>query len=116
MQEITIREVRYSELPRVAQIAARAFWPDSLFGEAIHPHRKEHPEGVELYYLRRARVNYWDYTWRLLVAVVPDEQGHEKIIATGQWARLGEGGNKMQCRWFDPRGFLFHPCLLCTRR
>lgn len=104
MSQLTLREAHYSDLPRVAEILTRAFWNDGMFGDTIHPHRKAHPEGMELYWLRRARVNFWDYTWKFLVGVMPDgQEGGEKIVGIAQWARLGEGGRRMRCWWFDPR-------------
>lgn len=106
MANITIREARYSELPRISHVLARAFWDDNLNGDLIHPRRNEYPDDVELYWLRRGRVNYWDYTWKWLVAVSHDEKGSETIVGIAQWARLGEGGKKMRCAWYDPRKLL----------
>ncbi|CAN8096463.1 unnamed protein product [Discula destructiva] len=106
MPNFILRDARYSELPRVAEILTRAFWNDPLFGHVIHPHREEHPGGMELYWLRRARVNYWDYTWKWLVAVDLDKHGNDSIIGVAQWSRVGEDNRKMQCYWFDPRTLL----------
>lgn len=98
-----IREASYGELPRVANILARAFWDDNLFGGLIHPKRTEFPETMELYWLRRIRVDFWDYRQRFLVATEEDETGKDVVVAFAQWARLGEGAKKMDCWWFDPR-------------
>lgn len=103
MVHIMIREAFHSELPRISHVLARAFWDDNLFGDLIHPHRNEFPSDMEFYWLRRARVNFWDYTWKWLVAVAKSDDGNEIIVGVAQWARLGEGGKKMQCYWFDPR-------------
>lgn len=106
MAKVTIREARYFELPRISQVLAQAFWDDNLNGDLIHPHRNKFPADVELYWLRRCRVNYWDYTWRWLVAVSRDEKtGTEAIVGIAEWARLGEGRKKLQCSWYDPRKF-----------
>ncbi|RKK65545.1 hypothetical protein BFJ71_g17953, partial [Fusarium oxysporum] len=86
MSEIVLRDARYSELPEIAHIMSEAFWKDTLFGELIHPHRNEYPHDVHLYWLRRARVNFWDYRWRWLVAVAKDESGQEVIAGIAQWA------------------------------
>ncbi|KAI5459536.1 hypothetical protein BGZ63DRAFT_415097 [Mariannaea sp. PMI_226] len=96
----------YSELPEIAHVMAKAFWEDNLFGQLIHPHRNKHPDDVDLYWLRRARVNFWDYRWKWLVAVSKDESGQEVIAGIAQWARLGDGGQKMECWYLDPRNLL----------
>ncbi|KAH7194966.1 hypothetical protein DER44DRAFT_844475 [Fusarium oxysporum] len=106
MSEIALRDARYSELPEIAHIMSEAFWKDNLFGELIHPHRNKYPSDVHLYWLRRARVNFWDYRWRWLVAVAKDESGQEIIAGIAQWARLGDGGQKLECWYLDPRNLL----------
>ncbi|KAM0186756.1 hypothetical protein ACHAPQ_009377 [Fusarium lateritium] len=104
--EIELRDARYSELPEIAHIIATAFWEDNLFGDLIHPHRDQYPNDVDLYWLRRARVNFWDYRWTWLVAVCKDESGREAIAGIAQWARLGDGGRKLECSYLDPRNLL----------
>ncbi|KAM6514202.1 hypothetical protein FALCPG4_015359 [Fusarium falciforme] len=106
MSEIVLRGARYSELPEIAHVMAKAFWEDNLFGKLIHPHRNEHPDDVDLYWLRRARVNFWDYRWKWLVAIGKDESGRDVIAGIAQWARFGDGGQKLECWYFDPRNLL----------
>ncbi|KAH7113486.1 acyl-CoA N-acyltransferase [Dactylonectria estremocensis] len=106
MSEIVLRDARYSELPEIAHVMATAFWEDNLFGQIIHPHRNEHPGDVDLYWLRRARVNFWDYRWKWLVAVAKDEAGREVIAGIAQWTRLGDGGKKLEGSYLDPRNLL----------
>ncbi|WZH50284.1 N-acetyltransferase domain-containing protein [Fusarium acuminatum] len=106
MSEIVLRDARYSELPEIAHTMSEAFWKDNLFGELIHPHRNKYPNDVDLYWLRRARVNFWDYRCRWLIAVAKDESGQEAIAGVAQWARLGDGGQKLECRYLDPRNLL----------
>ncbi|KAH7362791.1 hypothetical protein B0T11DRAFT_87456 [Plectosphaerella cucumerina] len=106
MADIRLRDARYSELPEIANVMARAFWEDNLFGELIHPHRNEHPTDVDLYWLRRARINFWDYRWKWLVAVGKDESGKEVIAGIAQWARLGDGGKPLDLWSLDPRNLL----------
>jgi hypothetical protein len=103
--EIVLRDARYNELAEIAHVMAQAFWEDNLFGDLIHPHRKMYPNDVDLYWLRRARVNFWDYRWKWLVAVSKDESGRETIAGIAQWARLGDGGRKLECSYLDPRGY-----------
>jgi hypothetical protein len=104
--EIVLRDARYNELPEIANVMAKAFWEDNLFGDLIHPHRDMYPNDVDLYWLRRARVNFWDYRWRWLVAVSKDKSGGETIAGIAQWARLGDGGRKLECSYLDPREYL----------
>ncbi|KAM0453173.1 hypothetical protein ACHAPV_009129 [Trichoderma viride] len=103
MSDIQLREAGYLELPRIAHILAQAFWEDNLFGQLIHPHRNEYPDDVDLYWLRRARVNFWDPRRRWLVATEKDKSGQEVVVGIAQWERLGDGGKKLE-RWtLDPR-------------
>lgn len=106
MSNIQLRDARYSELPRVAHVLAQAFWEDNLFGQLIHPHRNEYPDDVDLYWLRRARVNFWDNRRRWLVATDKDKNGKELIIGVAQWERLGEGGKKLERWYLDPRKYI----------
>ncbi|KAM0408554.1 hypothetical protein ACHAPD_012030 [Fusarium lateritium] len=91
MSHITLRDASYFELTEIAHVMSKAFWDDELFDD---PH---------LYWLRRARVNYWDYRWRFIVAVAKDSSGKEVIAGIAQWERLGEGGKKLECFYLDPR-------------
>lgn len=103
MGEIILRPVRYTELPRIATVFRAAFWDDGMFGDFIHPHRNAYPGDMDLWWLRRARVNFWDYAWQWMVAVERDENGEETVAGIAQWIRKGEGGKKLQCAWYDPR-------------
>lgn len=107
MSSLKLRDARYSELPEISHVMAQAFWEDNLFGDLVHPRRSKYPRDFDLYWLRRARVNFWDYRWKWLVAVDSDVDGNEVIVGAAQWARLGEGGRKMECLWLDPRMFDF---------
>ncbi|KAH7030600.1 acyl-CoA N-acyltransferase [Microdochium trichocladiopsis] len=105
---VVYRDARYGELPAVAHVYALAFWDDHIFGHLIHPKRDQFPLDSDLYWLRRARVNYWDYRYKWLVAVVPDEKaaGGEKVVGVAQWERIGDGGKALECAWWDPRNLL----------
>ncbi|KAH7006527.1 hypothetical protein EDB82DRAFT_493745 [Fusarium venenatum] len=106
MSHITLRDASYFELTEIAHVMSKAFWDDELFGDIIHPHRNIFPDDPHLYWLRRARVNYWDYRWRFIVAVAKDSSGKEVIAGIAQWERLGEGGKKLECFYLDPRNLL----------
>ena len=97
-----VREAHFSELPQIARILTEAFWDNDLFGETIHPHRKQHPRDNDLYWLRRAQVNWWDPTHCFLVSVTTDAKGNEIITGAAQWVRLGSGNAPMKRFWFDP--------------
>lgn len=107
MPEITIRDCRYADLPEVAEVMARAFWEDNLFGDLIHPYRDEYPKDMCLYWLRRLRVSYWDYRYKNLVAVSRSEDGKEVIAGAAQWCRLGDGGKELECWRLDPRKLFY---------
>jgi hypothetical protein len=104
MSEVSIRSARYGDLPSIARVMGQAFFDDSLFGDIIHPNRAKYPQDVNLYWLRRAYVDFWNYRWIWLVAVVQDvTSGEDIVVGVAQWERLGSGGNKMECAIYDPR-------------
>lgn len=98
-----IREAHFSEQAQIGRVCAAAFWDDELFGDLIHPHRKEFPADNNLYWLRRCQVNWWDYTHRFMVSTTMSPEGREIVTGVAQWARLGKGGKSMECWWFNPR-------------
>ncbi|KAI0018940.1 acyl-CoA N-acyltransferase [Xylariomycetidae sp. FL0641] len=101
-----VREARHSELPAIAHVLALAFHDDIIFGGMIHPLQDQYPNDADLYWLRRIRVNFWNYRYRLMVAVESDEKGHDTILGIGEWERLGPGGKQLECHWLDPRNLL----------
>jgi len=105
LPRVVFRDAHYSELPAVARVMSLAFWDDHIFGALIHPHRDQYPLDSDLYWLRRARVNFWDYRYKFLVAVVPDERGagSDRVVGIAQWERLGKGARTLDCAWYDPR-------------
>lgn len=104
MDRITIRDARYGDLAAIAHVQGLAFFDDPLFGDLIHPHRDQYPQDVDLWHLRRLRVNYWNYRWKWLVAVERDEaKGSETIVAVAQWSRKGSGGKSLELFALDPR-------------
>ena len=111
MAEIVLRDARYSELPEIANVMAQAFWNDNLFGDLIHPHRAQHPDDMDLYWLRRSRVTFWNWRWKFLVAVSKDAEGKEVIAGVAQWGRLGDGGKEMDLWTLDPREY---PKICCS--
>ncbi|KAF1812929.1 hypothetical protein P152DRAFT_396460 [Eremomyces bilateralis CBS 781.70] len=101
----SLRPARRSEQPTLANVYARGFWKDVLFGDYIHPYREKYPADNDLYWLRRMQVEWWDWTHRFIVSTVNDEKiGKEIVTGVAHWARLGpEGAKKYGLRWWDPR-------------
>ncbi|TPX18103.1 uncharacterized protein E0L32_011827 [Thyridium curvatum] len=99
-----LRDIKYHELPAMARVMSLAFWDDQLFGEMIHPGRGRYPNDSDLYWLRDARVNFWNRRYKFLAAVVqdPDAPGKEKVIGIAQWERLGTGAQKRDLARYDP--------------
>lgn len=110
-----IREACYSDIPQMAAVLAQAFWDGGLFGEVMHPHREDFPGDVEIFWQRKLRVDIWDYRSKFLVATEKDDSssgggGKEVVVGVAEWQRLGDGGKKMECWWFDPRKYLLNHC------
>lgn len=103
MAQVVLRDARYSELPEIANVMAQAFWDDNLFGDLIHPNRAQYPKDMDLYWLTRSRVYFWNWRFKFLVAVTKNEDGKEVIAGIAQWMRLGDGGKKMELQTLDPR-------------
>ncbi|KAF1731210.1 hypothetical protein CRV24_009289 [Beauveria bassiana] len=114
MPDITIRDAHYAELPEMARLMAAAFRDDNLFGAHIHPHRGQHPDDMHLYWLRRLRVNFWDWRYVFLVAVRQTDDPssssatgpEELIVGVALWTRLGDGGRALELWPFDPRNLM----------
>ena len=98
-----IRLALFSEQRELARVYTAAFWDDVLFGDLIHPHRKEFPEDNQLYWLRRIQVYWWDYTHHFIVSTAVDKQGDEVIAGVAHWSRTGTGGRAAGLGWWDPR-------------
>ena len=98
-----IRPALFSEQRELARVCTAAFWDDILFGDLIHPHRKEFPEDNDLYWLRRIQVYWWDYTHHFIVSTAADKQGNEVIAGVAHWSRMGTGGRAAGLGWWDPR-------------
>jgi len=98
-----IRLALFSEQRELARVYTAAFWDDILFGDLIHPHRKEFPEDNQLYWLRRIQVYWWDYTHHFIVSTAVDKQGDEVIAGVAHWSRMGTGRRAAGLGWWDPR-------------
>lgn len=83
---MTIREAKHSDLRAMAEVAAAAFMDEELFGELMHPHRKEYPEAFITYYERRLLKHWNDQNSRFFVGL---DKTTGKVIALAQWERQG---------------------------
>ncbi|KAI0126748.1 acyl-CoA N-acyltransferase [Xylariales sp. AK1849] len=108
MEGFNYRDAHYGDLCQVATLLAKAFWDDPLFGDLIHPHRNQYPADTHLWWLRRARVLFWDRHRKWLIATRSID-GEEVIAGIAQWERLGDGGKKADYWLFDPRNLLKPP-------
>ncbi|KAG8407487.1 hypothetical protein J3459_017606 [Metarhizium acridum] len=83
---MTIREAKYSDVREMAQAAAAAFKDEELFGELMHPRRKEYPHDFVTYFERRF-LRHWSDPNCHLVAGLDETTG--KVIACAQWEKQG---------------------------
>lgn len=102
MSSFRLRPACYSDVPCIAKVYSEIFKDDALFGDIMHPNRQEHPDGLELWFLRSTRVNFWDYTGTWLV-VVYGIDGKETVVGAAHWDRMGNGGGERDLGWYDPR-------------
>jgi hypothetical protein len=103
MSAVTIRCARYTDRLSIARVMSQAFFDDNLFGDIVHPHRTKYPGDVNLYWIRRACLDLWKYRSTWLVAVVENAaRGEDIVVGVAQWERLGHGGDKMECAFYDP--------------
>lgn len=109
MASIKYRDASYGDLAEISHMLALAFRDDYVWGDVMHPHRRAYPEDLDLWFLQRVRVAYWDYRWKWLVATDTDSKGREAIVGCAQWHRKGKGGRNMDLWWFDPRQWNYSP-------
>ncbi|OCK80860.1 acyl-CoA N-acyltransferase [Lepidopterella palustris CBS 459.81] len=102
-----IRPATWADLSAISSLCAGSFQDDELFGEMMHPLRKEYPVDFEQYFVRRNRVNWWDYTHVWYVATTTDiVDGKEQEVVAGiaEWELQGTVSTKLA--WWDPRNSL----------
>jgi hypothetical protein len=89
MSRLAMRKAEYGDIPAIARLLSICFWHDNLFGDLIHPYRDTFSRHPDLYWLRRARVSFWDprQVWLLIVEI--DEDGNEYLIVHARWTRKG---------------------------
>ena len=95
-----IRQATYADLHPAATLLAAAFHDEELFGTLIHPYREAYPEDFILFFERDLRVQYFDPSYVILVAV-DEESG--RVVGLGKWERQGEGAKLRAYPPMDPR-------------
>lgn len=84
-----IRPATFTDLLPASQAMAAAFADEELFGGVLHPHRKEYPGDMYLFFLRLLRVTYYaspdDHI--LLSTSTSDSGAEEAIMGVAIWTR-----------------------------
>lgn len=70
----------------MAEVAAAAFMNEELFGELMHPHRKEYPEDFILFFERKFWSHWYDPNHHFLVGL---DKVTGKVVAVAEWNRQG---------------------------
>jgi hypothetical protein len=70
----------------MAEVSAAAFMDEELFGELMHPRRKEYPEDFILFFERKYLSHWYDPAHHFLVGL---DKVSGKVIAVAQWERQG---------------------------
>ncbi|KID69000.1 uncharacterized protein G6M90_00g054370 [Metarhizium brunneum] len=83
---MAIREAKYSDLREMAEAAAAAFQDEELFGELMHPRRKEYPQDFVAYFERRFLRHWNDPNCHLVVGL---DKTTGKVVGCAQWERQG---------------------------
>lgn len=90
---MTIRKAVPADHRIMAELAAKAFIDDDVFGRFMYPKRREHPQDYISMWERKIWVQSNDYTKQYIVSV--DETSGE-IAAWSEWTRIGAGAERMQ--------------------
>ena len=84
---MTIRKARSSDIRDMAEIAAAAWADEELYGQLMHPHRKEYPEDYIKFFERRILKGWYKPNRHFIVGLDP-ESG--KVVAIAAWDRQVE--------------------------
>ena len=83
---MTIRKALRSDLRAMAEVSAAAFMDEELFGELMHPHRKEYPEDFILYFERKFLSHWYDPRHHFVVGL---DKVSGRVVAAAEWERQG---------------------------
>jgi GNAT superfamily N-acetyltransferase len=89
----SIRPAYFSEQPRMATVCTAAFQDDALLADIFHPHRKQYPKDVDLFYLRGFQLEWFNSRHHYIVSTVSDKErpGKDLVVGVAHWVRLGKG-------------------------
>ena len=84
-----IRKAMRSDVRAMAETAAAAFMDEELFGELMHPYRKEYPEDFVRYWEGKFASHWHDPKHHFLVGL---DGKTGKVVAVADWDRQGLSG------------------------
>lgn len=88
-----IRPATFADLLPAAQVYAKAFFDEELFGQRIHPHRSAFPGDVYLFFLRQLRTDFFDPRTTVLLSYAKDAP--DIVTGVAVWMRKGPGGDRI---------------------
>ena len=91
---ISVREASLEDLPRMTDLAARAFMDDETFGDIMHLHRHEFPEDWTASWEKEMQSKLADDTTMNFVCI-DDEASPGRIVGLSIVTRLGDGAAKI---------------------
>jgi GNAT superfamily N-acetyltransferase len=91
---ISVREASLEDLPRMTDLAARAFMDGETFGDFMHPHRDEFPEHWAVSWERELPSKLTDDTTMNFVCI-DDAASPGRIVGLSIVTRLGDGAAKI---------------------
>ncbi len=103
VSKMMLREVQKGEFRAVGEVFAAAFFDEEMFGDMIHPHRREYPQDFVRFFQYREWNNSFSRKHRLVVAT---DTNSGKIVGVADWERQGKGGEELDYRCLDPREYI----------
>ncbi|KAH6870175.1 acyl-CoA N-acyltransferase [Alternaria rosae] len=109
-----LRLAKPSDEPAIADICARAFMEEDLFGRVIHPYRAQYPNDVKIFWHEWLRNDWINTRNRIIVAVSTASDQQENVIGAATWQRQGDdpGAQRIIAGWTDPGTFPVLPSAL----
>ncbi|KAG0648571.1 hypothetical protein D0Z07_5144 [Hyphodiscus hymeniophilus] len=94
---MTIRKAVRGDLRAMAEVSAAAFMGEELFGELMHPRRKEYPEDFIVFFERKYLSHWYDPRHHFLVGL---DGVSGRVVAVAEWDRQGASTS-----WSDKMDF-----------
>lgn len=82
-----LRAATFPDLLPASKSLAAAFADEELFGKVLHPHRKDYPEDMYLFFLRQLRQTYYSPDEHILLATTSGPNDNETITGVAVWTR-----------------------------